>query len=74
MHSGYQLDETLAGKLGITANGAAFHDFHHTANCGNFGAEHMDWLFGTMDHWVRDGETAGYLQKRSELAAKVKAG
>jgi hypothetical protein len=43
-------------------------------NMGCFGAEHMDWLFGTMDHWVRDGGEHGYLEKRgiSTAAAESK--
>ena len=71
VHSGFQLDGTILGKLGLTANNAAFHDHHHTSNMGNFGAEHMDWLFGTMDHWVRDGESPGYLEKRFQLGEKA---
>ena len=34
---------------------------------GNFGAEHTDWLFGTMDHYLRDGGSRGYLQKRRAM-------
>ena len=69
VHSGYAFDDTWIGRLGITANGMAFHDHHHTVNMGNFGAEHMDWLFGTMDYYVRDGEEKGYFEKRLQAAA-----
>lgn len=41
-------------------------------NMGCFGAEHMDWLFGTMDYWVRDGGEQGYLEKRGVHAATEK--
>lgn len=64
VHSGYDFRNSLLGKLGITANGMAYHDHHHTVNMGNFGTEHMDWLMGTMDYWVRDGEEDGYVSKR----------
>jgi sterol desaturase/sphingolipid hydroxylase (fatty acid hydroxylase superfamily) len=63
-HSGFALDGSLYGWLGLAARGAAFHDHHHTTNAGNFGNEHWDWVFGTMDHWVRDGCEAGYLARR----------
>ena len=39
---------------------------------GNFGAEHMDWLFGTMDYYVRDGRNQGYIEKRRALGAPSK--
>jgi methylsterol monooxygenase len=68
-HSGYALDGSLYARLGLAVCGASFHDHHHTVNLGNFGAEHMDWLFGTMDHYVRDGREAGYIGARAKLAA-----
>jgi len=71
VHSGYHFGETWAGKLGLTANGASFHDHHHTENLGNFGAEHMDWLFGTMDHYLTMGGEEGYLKRREEIGRKV---
>ncbi len=27
---------------------ASHHDYHHTANTGNYGAEWLDWMFGTL--------------------------
>ena len=63
VHSGYSFHNTLLGKSGLLNGEASFHDHHHTMNLGNFGAEHMDWLFGTMDHYVRDGREQGYLAK-----------
>lgn len=68
VHSGYQLNDTLAGRLGLTANDTAFHDHHHTVNRGNFGAEHMDWLLGTMDHFVSMGGGDGYVRQRKRSA------
>ena len=52
-HSGYSFAGTIPHKLGLTnADAAAWHDFHHTGNRGNFGAAYLDYLFGTMDAWV----------------------
>jgi methylsterol monooxygenase len=73
VHSGFAFDASLAGSVGLAACGASFHDHHHTVNMGNFGAEHMDWLFGTMDHWVRDGRERGYLEKRRADGEKAAA-
>lgn len=72
VHSGYHFGDTWAGKLGLTANHASFHDHHHTENLGNFGAEHLDWLFGTMDHYVSIGEEEGYLKRRQEFGKERK--
>ena len=71
VHSGYDFSESLVGKLGLTANESSFHDHHHTYNVGNFGAEHTDWLFGTMDHYLRDGGRAGYMEKRKGESKKA---
>ena len=65
VHSGFDFSDSLIGKLGLAAGESAHHDHHHTANVGNFGAEHTDWLFGTMDHYLRDGGRQGYLAKRT---------
>lgn len=73
VHSGYDFRHTTLGKLGVTANGMAYHDHHHTVNMGNFGSEHMDWLMGTMDYWVRDGEEDGYVSKRLGQGAAQEA-
>ena len=70
MHSGYAFDKTLLGRVGVLACGASFHDHHHTVNMGSFGAEHMDWLFGTMDHYARDGCEEGYLAARGWAGAE----
>ena len=52
-HSGFSFAGTLPHRLGLTnADEAAWHDFHHTGNRGNFGAAYLDHLFGTMDAWV----------------------
>lgn len=60
----YDFTDTVLCKVGLLNGGAAFHDHHHTANMGNFGAEHMDWLFGTMDHYCRIGGEDGYRRER----------
>ena len=57
VHSGYDFTDTWLGRVGIFATDSAHHDHHHTANQGNFGAEHTDWLFGTMDHYLNVGGT-----------------
>ena len=37
--------------------GARYHDWHHTANVGCYGAEWLDWLCGTMDEfWASEGK------------------
>lgn len=67
VHSGYDFSHTWLKRVGLLTGGSTFHDHHHTVNCGSFGAVHMDWLFGTMDHYVRDGGHDGYLAKRAGL-------
>lgn len=65
-HSGYCFYGTILHKMGMTySNAAAYHDHHHTHNQGNFGAEWLDWTFGTMDVWVRDGEYEGYINLKN---------
>jgi len=49
----------------LDAEGTIFHDHHHTSNRGNFGAPYIDWLFGTMDHYVKGGGVQGYLDRCS---------
>lgn len=62
-HSGYCFKGTLLDKFGFShASAAAFHDFHHTENKGNFGCEFTDHLFGTMDRWLTIGRMEGYLK------------
>jgi sterol desaturase/sphingolipid hydroxylase (fatty acid hydroxylase superfamily) len=53
---------------------AAFHDYHHTVNKGNFGYLITDWLFGTMDDYVQMGMADGYLakMKKDQLNANSK--
>ena len=65
MHSGYEFGEPLAGRCGLTSNDYGFD--YHTVN-RHLGAEHMDWLFGTMDSWaaMRDG----YLKSRRADTAR----
>ncbi|CAK9061146.1 Putative methylsterol monooxygenase DDB_G0270946 (C-4 methylsterol oxidase), partial [Durusdinium trenchii] len=59
-HSGY----TFLGKLGLfNGENSAFHHAHHLENRGNIGAWHIDALFGTIDAWLADGDTEGYVSK-----------
>lgn len=63
VHSGYAFTGSLA-NLGVShAAAACYHDYHHTANRGNFGSPYMDWLFGTMDPWLAAGGMEGYLAR-----------
>ena len=68
VHSGYDFTDSWACRVGLLNGGSTFHDHHHTANMGNFGAEHMDWLFGTMDHYCRGGGEIGYRKERGTKA------
>jgi sterol desaturase/sphingolipid hydroxylase (fatty acid hydroxylase superfamily) len=66
-HSGYCFHGSWLQKIGLTnSGGAAFHDFHHTKNRGNFGALYIDYLFGTMDGWLVLGGLEGYINLRHE--------
>lgn len=64
-HSGYCFYGTFLHKIGLTySEGAAFHDFHHTGNRGNFGGPvYLDYFFGTMDAWFLLGGTQGYVDR-----------
>lgn len=62
VHSGYCFYGSWLHKIGLTnAEGAAWHDYHHTGNQGNFGSMYLDWIFGTMDHFCELGGTKGYI-------------
>ncbi len=64
-HSGYCFRGSWLDKLGLShAAHAAHHDFHHTVNSGNFGAEDVDHWFGTQEAWLRVGGVDGYLKLR----------
>lgn len=65
-HSGYCFYGTWLHKIGLTyAEGAAYHDFHHTGNRGNFGGpEYLDYFFGTLDAWHELGGCEGYIRKK----------
>jgi len=66
-HSGYCFHDTVLQKIGLTnSQQAAFHDFHHTGNCGNFGFIWTDYLFGTMDSYVQLGMKEGYIKKMEQ--------
>jgi sterol desaturase/sphingolipid hydroxylase (fatty acid hydroxylase superfamily) len=62
-HSGYCFYGSWMHKIGLTnSEEAAYHDYHHSGNRGNFGALWLDWLCGTMDAWLQLGETEGYIK------------
>jgi sterol desaturase/sphingolipid hydroxylase (fatty acid hydroxylase superfamily) len=65
-HSNLYLGHTWLAKIGLTVSeDAAFHSFHHEqSHRGNFSYPHWDILFGTMDHWLAEGGTEGYVAKR----------
>ena len=78
-HSGFCFYGTWPYTIfGLTnADACAYHDFHHSGNCGNFGAVWLDWTFGTMDFWVQLGGTQGYIElcrkNASETAGHIGA-
>lgn len=77
-HSGYCFHGSWLQKIGLTnSEQAAYHDFHHAKNRGNFGHTYIDWVFGTMDGWLAVGGLGGYIalkQKREmEEAQKQKS-
>lgn len=61
VHSGYCFRGSFLHKIGLTnSDGAAYHDFHHTKNSGNFGGGmYLDYFFGTMDSYVKIGMAEG---------------
>jgi len=67
-HSGYCFYGTWLHSIGLTnSEGAAYHDYHHTGNRGNFGNGWLDHIFGTQDAWLDIGGIEGYIaKKRSE--------
>jgi len=53
--SGYCFAGSLPDRLGLLHSyGAAFHDWHHTHNAGNFGTNTCFWdhICGTYDHYL----------------------
>ena len=52
---------------GTNADAAAYHDFHHSGNRGNFGALWCDWSFGTMDAYVALGGMDGYIAQCKQI-------
>lgn len=63
-HSNFYLGDTFLHKIGLTNSfDTAFHSAHHSTNKGNFGSWHMDWAFGTMDNWEKNGGLEGFLDK-----------
>lgn len=73
-HSGFSFHDTFLYKIGLTyADDTRWHDFHHTANMGNFGAFYIDWLFGTCDAYEALGGHVGYFKKCVDKAHAAKA-
>mmetsp|Transcript_9514 Transcript_9514/g.11411 ORF Transcript_9514/g.11411 Transcript_9514/m.11411 type:complete len:340 (-) Transcript_9514:443-1462(-) len=71
-HSGYCFANTFLHNIGLTnATHAAFHDFHHTNNKGNFGDYFLDAMFGTIDHWQAIGGEEGYIAMKSKKESKA---
>merc|ERR1712151_493244 len=65
-HSGYAFRNPLLNALGLVNwKAAANHDFHHTGNSGNFGADWLDWLCGTMDAYVMTGGAEGVVEAKT---------
>jgi sterol desaturase/sphingolipid hydroxylase (fatty acid hydroxylase superfamily) len=64
-HSGYSFYNTIFETLKLShGSWASHHDYHHSHNTGNFGSELCDWVCGTMDGYVKDGMTEGYLKRK----------
>lgn len=64
-HSGYCFRGSWFDRVGLSnPEAAAWHDYHHTGNRGNFGAAYLDWLFGTMDAFAALGGVDGYLERK----------
>jgi hypothetical protein len=63
-------------KLGLVfGHGAAFHDFHHTGNRGNYGGpEYLDYFLGTAEAWIDIGGEEGYLERAKHDPASDTAG
>lgn len=63
-HSGYCFYGSMMHTIGLAnPEAAAWHDYHHTGNQGNYGALYLDWAFGTMDKWIELGGTEQYIRK-----------
>ena len=69
-HSGFAFEGHILNTLWFAhAESAVFHDHHHTSNQGNFGAPWIDYMFGTMDHYMSIGGYQGYInQKKGKKA------
>lgn len=64
LHAGYTFDRSwLYQWLGLTySDRTEFHDFHHSANQGNYGSAFLwDYVFGTMDPYL------AYLKRHHRL-------
>ena len=67
-HSGYCFYGSWLHSIGLTnSEKAAYHDYHHTENHGNFGGpEYLDHLCGTHDGWLAQGGLEGYIARKHD--------
>eukprot|EP00605_Chrysophyceae_sp_TOSAG23-4_P002540 GSChrysophyteH1.ASY1.ANO1.2805.1 assembled CDS len=73
-HSGYCFKDTTLDFLGLVhTTEAIHHDHHHISNKGNFGCMFMDYIFGTMDHFVHAGGQESYLQRGKKSVSRIPA-
>jgi len=72
-HSGFCFYGSWLHKMGLTySENAAFHDFHHTKNSGNFGTVLLDAFYGTMDGWIEQGECDGYVKRYRQAENRLR--
>lgn len=67
-HSGYNFAKSPLGRIGLMhGHHAAHHDFHHSANVGNYGFAITDGLCGTMGAYEASGGEAGQWAAKQRL-------
>jgi len=70
-HGGMVFSGTWLELIGFDhAESAAFHDHHHSVNQGNYGSVLTDWLFGSLDEWIKGGYVEGYCAKNGKTLQK----
>ena len=71
-HSGYNFSTSPLGRLGFfNGHHAAHHDYHHSANVGNYGGALLDGLFGTMKAYELAGGEEGQWAAKAKLNRHV---
>jgi len=69
-HSGYCFAGTWLSRVGLLHTSTGYHDYHHTFSFrGNFGHPLLDYCCGTMDYWLKDGGSTGYVESQRKGAA-----